>query len=304
MLETDDDSALGGNCDVDVDECASDPCGSADAGGECSESGGDSNVSIHAYRCACAAGYTNGFCSYGFISEYSALCSLSDSSSSLPPYAYGSTSVTALAHSFSSGTTRTTMYSLVFRLNNAGALNLHAMFGSAAKGGMQFPAAYSFSDLKASDAPDAVCDDPWLGTCADLLLDLSDAHKYASYLAVGGDLGGDAVTSMNVDGGSWGKDTPLDVGDGAIYWKETNLGCSDARGCQVARLTVVAGSTFVAWANLQGHREGSTEAWVDRVWFSPVTGTSLRRTVVFCVPCVSLCGRELACIRTRVSYAF
>ena len=264
------DASRGGNCDVDVDECLSNPCGRDEAGATCSESGTVPEVSSHAYRCTCAAGYANGWCSYDFISEYAALCTLSDSGGSLPPYASGSTSVAALAGSVAAGTTTT--YSLEFRLS-AGARNLHAMFGSATEGGMHFPAAYSFADLTTGGAPDAVCDDPWLGSCPDLLLDVTDANKHASYLAVGGL--SDAITSMNVDGASWGKDTALDVGDGAIYWRDTSRGCQGA--CQVARLTVAAGSTFVVWANLQGHNVDAASgaaAWVERAWFSPVTGTS------------------------------
>jgi hypothetical protein len=267
VTESSSHASHGGNCDVDVDECLSNPCGSGEGSARCSESGTVAQVSFHAYRCTCTAGYANGWCPYDFIAEYAALCTMSDSSGSLSPYAHGSTSVVALANRFA-GTT----YSLVFRLD-ADAHNLHAMFGSVAAGGMHFPAAYSFSDLKASAAPDAVCADPWLGSCPDLLLDVTDANKYASYLAVGGL--SDAITSMNVEGASWGRDTALDVSDGAIYWKDTSVGCRGT--CQVARLTVAAGSTFVAWANLQGRKAGavgSAAAWEDRVWFSPVTGTS------------------------------
>ena len=38
---------------------------------------------IHAYRCTCVAGFANGVCEYDFIAEYSAECSVQDSSGGL-----------------------------------------------------------------------------------------------------------------------------------------------------------------------------------------------------------------------------
>ena len=55
-LESD---SLGGNCDIDVDECASEPCKN-DA--DCTDSAVDSDVSFHTYRCSCVAGFANGLC--------------------------------------------------------------------------------------------------------------------------------------------------------------------------------------------------------------------------------------------------
>ena len=70
---------LGGNCDVDVDECTSSPCQN-DA--ECTESSVEGTVSIHTYQCTCAAGFANGVCEYSFITEYSDECAVSESSAS------------------------------------------------------------------------------------------------------------------------------------------------------------------------------------------------------------------------------
>ena len=71
--------ATGGNCDVDVDECASSPCTN---GAACSDSTVDADVSIHTYRCTCVEGFANGFCGYTQISEYNAECTVSESSAS------------------------------------------------------------------------------------------------------------------------------------------------------------------------------------------------------------------------------
>ena len=71
------DALNGGNCDVDVDECASDPCQN-DA--TCTDSTDDRSISFHAYRCTCKDGFANGVCEYDFITEYTASCSVSESS--------------------------------------------------------------------------------------------------------------------------------------------------------------------------------------------------------------------------------
>jgi hypothetical protein len=68
-----------GTCDIDVDECISDPCAH---GAFCSESTVNGNVSAHAYRCDCAAGYANGRCTYDYVSNYSQFCNIMESSGS------------------------------------------------------------------------------------------------------------------------------------------------------------------------------------------------------------------------------
>jgi hypothetical protein len=66
-----------GNCNIDVDECWSNPCQNE---GRCLESNIDSSVSYDAYRCLCVEGYTSGVCDYGFISEYTEECTVTESS--------------------------------------------------------------------------------------------------------------------------------------------------------------------------------------------------------------------------------
>ena len=65
------------NCDVDVDECVSEPCANR---ATCSDSTKLASIPEHAYRCTCTAGFANGVCEYGHISEYSQQCSVQDSS--------------------------------------------------------------------------------------------------------------------------------------------------------------------------------------------------------------------------------
>jgi hypothetical protein len=69
-----------GNCDVDVDECLSEPCQNDAA---CSDSNtvvcdihgcSSSPVSLSNFSCACNPGYTNGACAYDYIAEYTHLC--------------------------------------------------------------------------------------------------------------------------------------------------------------------------------------------------------------------------------------
>ena len=47
--------------------------------------------------------------------------------------------------------------------------NMYAMFGSVDLGPMEFPAAYSLSDLGLTP----ICSDPWLGSCLDLRLPIA-----------------------------------------------------------------------------------------------------------------------------------
>jgi hypothetical protein len=59
-----------GNCDMDVDECQSFPC---ENGGTCSESASSDPsdaVTLHAYRCVCVDGWSNGLCEYDFLENY------------------------------------------------------------------------------------------------------------------------------------------------------------------------------------------------------------------------------------------
>ena len=70
------DPILSGNCDMDVNECISNPCQN---GAVCTHSA--HGLGHHAYSCACAPGFANGACDYGYIGEYTRLCTIAESSS-------------------------------------------------------------------------------------------------------------------------------------------------------------------------------------------------------------------------------
>ena len=76
VYESENSTSWSGNCDVDVDECASSPCAN---GGTCTESTERAVISLHAYRCTCVAGFANGVCEYDFIVEYTTECTVSES---------------------------------------------------------------------------------------------------------------------------------------------------------------------------------------------------------------------------------
>ena len=76
VTESSESAVLNGNCDIDVDECASSPCAN---GGTCSDSNTDASISVHTYRCTCVAGFANGWCVYDFIAEYTTECTVFES---------------------------------------------------------------------------------------------------------------------------------------------------------------------------------------------------------------------------------
>ena len=61
----------GGNCDLDVDECASMPCLNNAA---CTDSRSNSSIPIAAYSCACKPGWAQGVCDPGHIEEVAKTC--------------------------------------------------------------------------------------------------------------------------------------------------------------------------------------------------------------------------------------
>eukprot|EP01043_Picozoa_sp_COSAG02_P064986 COSAG02_NODE_9667_length_2148_cov_1.176184_2_plen_437_part_01 len=69
-------STLSGNCDIDVNECDSNPCVNSAA---CVESTTDASVVHDAYQCSCNEGYSNGMCNYNFIGQYATDCTVADS---------------------------------------------------------------------------------------------------------------------------------------------------------------------------------------------------------------------------------
>jgi len=72
--------SLSGNCDISVNECASNPC---ENGGVCRESSSDVSISIHAYQCSCPRGFTNGVCAYKYLPEYETSCNVMESDDGL-----------------------------------------------------------------------------------------------------------------------------------------------------------------------------------------------------------------------------
>ena len=66
--------AEGGRCDVDVNECDSNPCQNT---ATCSEST-TAGISAGAYSCSCVAGFANGDCAYASIFQYNDLCAIAE----------------------------------------------------------------------------------------------------------------------------------------------------------------------------------------------------------------------------------
>ena len=73
VFESLEDPSHGGNCVIDVDECASSPCTN---GATCRESTSNSTFPVHAYACSCVDGFANGICPFEYIDEYEAECNV------------------------------------------------------------------------------------------------------------------------------------------------------------------------------------------------------------------------------------
>eukprot|EP01050_Picozoa_sp_SAG11_P056545 SAG11_NODE_35143_length_268_cov_0.609467_1_plen_89_part_11 len=57
----------GTTCAEDTDDCLQQPC---ENGAECSESQHDATIPPASFKCACSAGYVNGFCDNSTIAAY------------------------------------------------------------------------------------------------------------------------------------------------------------------------------------------------------------------------------------------
>jgi hypothetical protein len=77
IIESSQTASSSGNCDVDVVECTSSPCAN---GARCIDSTSNASISVHTYRCVCVAGFANGVCLYSFITAYTSLCTVMESS--------------------------------------------------------------------------------------------------------------------------------------------------------------------------------------------------------------------------------
>ena len=75
-MESESNVTFSGDCDIDVDECASDPCQNRAI---CGESTVDPSVSVAAYQCRCATGFASGICDYHFTAEYTRECTAAES---------------------------------------------------------------------------------------------------------------------------------------------------------------------------------------------------------------------------------
>jgi Notch-like protein len=72
-------NSLNGNCEIDINECASAPCANSAA---CIESNSNADISTNSYRCICGAGFANGACEGRAPFGYSDACSVLESTTS------------------------------------------------------------------------------------------------------------------------------------------------------------------------------------------------------------------------------
>ena len=61
----------GGTCEIDADECASNPCAN---GATCSESSVNASVPLNSFSCACMPGFADGICAYQHIVGVAGIC--------------------------------------------------------------------------------------------------------------------------------------------------------------------------------------------------------------------------------------
>ena len=276
-------STLSGNCDLDVDECASAPCMN---GAACADSTADDTISFHAYQCTCVDGFANGVCGYDFIAEYTDECSVAESAASdslrgncdidvdecsSGPCQNGATctesyselglerrdaftkiSVIQVSTGWTNDEIVYTTYNLAVSLAE-GAMNLHTIFGDE-QSPLVTPPAYQ--------SPDGVD----IGGVA--VGDESESATYDSWLTVGLVHGSqyeqfDEIQTSGIDYSSW-ETVGLMVTNGSVAW---NAPDHAPRGDHivVAQLTVEAGQIFNATMNLRGQSlDASDGDWTER----------------------------------------
>jgi hypothetical protein len=295
-----------GNCDIDVDECLSNPCAN---GATCSESSVQPEVGFWVYSCGCLAGFSNGACnSYDFISEYEDECTIMESSASSStgagncnidvnecaslPCANGGGCVDSIAPQngmfptdiavneyqcnclagFANGDvglcpegngTISGGYTIVAPAVTAvaaGALadfttflltvslkdvnNVYAVYGTE-EDPLQMPVAYQ------EDAPFGAD----IGGVSPTFFEFTPTAQYDSWLTVGvtDGLSSSELGSTGIDFSAWANG-PLRSSNGAVFWLNPDSGPRGA-DIAIAQVTVVAGTSFVASVNLQGRGE-------------------------------------------------
>jgi hypothetical protein len=246
-MESDDDEDRGGNCDIDVDECASSPCAN---GATCTESAVESAVSFHAYQCTCVAGFANGVCEYDFIAEFETECTVVESASAVQSrsacnetstpghqYTFVEPAVTELT---SEGVSGFTSYLLTVSLADVD--NVYSIYGTVAHP-LTMPAAYQEPAPFGTD----------IGGVNPVFWEASPSSQYDSWLTMGvteGITSGE-IASTGITFDDWNADADLVVQDGAIFWMEPDAGPGGS-DIVIGQVTVRSGSSFTASVNMQG----------------------------------------------------
>jgi hypothetical protein len=203
---------------------------------------------------------------------------------------------------------------IMFRSGGTGKLvlgknpNVYAMFGHHGSGKpLTMPSAYQYASLGGAT----------IGGINPALLKLFAALKYDSWLTVGKTTGkGQDISFIENDDGKtgiaeWGKaratpaaQTPLNVTDGAVFWKKPTLGCRPKTltdKCMLARLTVhrVTNSKWTANINLHGRASDSVSAakWEqENIKFTALTQTTFKTTSALSKSNQCTCKAGMFCV--------
>eukprot|EP01049_Picozoa_sp_SAG25_P000368 SAG25_NODE_12_length_28061_cov_181.931795_16_plen_5330_part_01 len=278
--------AQDGDCDLDINECASSPCANkavcVDASvssGAVGNSGSKNKLVPDAYRCKCLSGFANGICAYTFLPDYKKQCAVAtggncdmdvdeckskpckngavctDSTSRgvtvpvkpiLKAYRHVVPEVTAI---LTNPREKTTTFRASITLKT-GATNCYSIFGTAAAP-MDLPAAKQYK-TSVDKKGNLVAFGVNVGGIDPLIWGGSQGQALDSWLTVGltkGDNTG-ALGQLGIDFDAWTVKAGLKVTSGAVFWMKPDK--APGGKVTVAQLSVPTNTAWSMTLNAQG----------------------------------------------------
>jgi len=152
--------------------------------------------------------------------------------------------VTEITHCSQGGIPDYTTYQLSLIIKDNNIKNVYALFGSTPDGHpMIIPGAYQIKNVYGSN----------IGGVSNSITAVNQASNYDSWLTVGitGGNSNNRLATIGIDFGSWAIDTPLSIGDGAVFLMNSNEVTINGE-IIIGQLTIPSSRYEEAIINVQG----------------------------------------------------